>query len=281
MPHPIKIRDRVLDWKGTPYVMGILNVTPDSFSDGGEAQSIESALRKAKELIESGADILDIGGESTRPFSDPVPEEEELKRVIPVIKEIRRAFPEIIISVDTYKSSVAERALIAGADLVNDISGGQFDPKMFDVVRDYSCPYVLMHIKGTPKTMQLNPQYEDLLREIKDYFIRRIDEATKRGISTDNLIIDPGLGFGKTFEHNIEILRNLHFFLDLGRPILIGPSRKSFIGEIIKKPPKERDGGTVGVAIYAYLKGVHILRVHNVALVRDALRVFEYLRTGR
>ncbi len=277
MPTPLKIRDKVFDWKESPFLMGIINVTPDSFSDGGESYTIESAIRKAQELIDAGADIIDVGGESTRPFSEPVPEEEEIKRVIPVIKEIRRSFPEAIISIDTYKASVAERALQVGADIVNDISGGQFDPRMLDVVREYSCPYILMHIKGTPKTMQINPQYTNLLKEIKEYFLQRIEEVERRGISIENIILDPGIGFGKTFEHNIEILRNLHIFHDIGCPILIGPSRKSFIGEIIKKPPKERDGGTAGVAIFALLKGAHILRIHNVALVNDAIKVFKYL----
>lgn len=277
MPTPLKIRDKVFDWKESPFLMGIINVTPDSFSDGGESYTIESAIRKAQELIDAGADIIDVGGESTRPFSEPVPEEEEIKRVIPVIKEIRRSFPEAIISIDTYKASVAERALQVGADIVNDISGGQFDPRMLDVVREYSCPYILMHIKGTPKTMQINPQYTNLLKEIKEYFLQRIEEVERRGISIENIILDPGIGFGKTLEHNIEILRNLHIFHDIGCPILIGPSRKSFIGEIIKKPPKERDGGTAGVAIFALLKGAHILRIHNVALVNDAIKVFKYL----
>lgn len=277
MPTPLKIRDKVFDWKESPFLMGIINVTPDSFSDGGESYTIESAIRKAQELIDAGADMIDVGGESTRPFSEPVPEEEEIKRVIPVIKEIRRSFPEAIISIDTYKASVAERALQVGADIVNDISGGQFDPRMLDVVREYSCPYILMHIKGTPKTMQINPQYTNLLKEIKEYFLQRIEEVERRGISIENIILDPGIGFGKTFEHNIEILRNLHIFHDIGCPILIGPSRKSFIGEIIKKPPKERDGGTAGVAIFALLKGAHILRIHNVALVNDAIKVFKYL----
>lgn len=277
MPTPLKIRDKVFDWKESPFLMGIINVTPDSFSDGGESYTIESAIRKALELIDAGADIIDVGGESTRPFSEPVPEEEEIKRVIPVIKEIRRSFPEAIISIDTYKASVAERALRAGADIVNDISGGQFDPRMLDVVREYSCPYILMHIKGTPKTMQINPQYTNLLKEIKEYFLQRIEEVERRGISIEKIILDPGIGFGKTFEHNIEILRNLHIFHDIGCPILVGPSRKSFIGEIIKKPPKERDGGTAGVAIFALLKGAHILRIHNVALVNDAIKVFKYL----
>ncbi len=277
MPTPIKIRGYLFDWKETPYFMGIINVTPDSFSDGGEAFGIEQAVKKASSLIEAGAHILDIGGESTRPFSDPVPLEEEIKRVIPVIKAIREGFPEIIISVDTYKSKVAELALEAGADIINDISGGQFDPTIMEIARDFHCPYVLMHIKGTPKNMQINPSYEDVIKEIKDYFNERIEVALKKGISEDKIILDPGLGFGKNFQHNLEILKNLEVFHEFNHPILLGPSRKSFIGEILRKPPLERDAGTAGLSIYAYLKGVHILRVHNISIVKDALKTFKYL----
>lgn len=277
MLQPLVIRDYTFDWQDTPYLMGILNVTPDSFSDGGEALSIEKALVKAKALLEGGAKILDIGGESTRPFAEPVPEEEELRRVLPVIKAIRENFPKALISIDTYKSRVAETALKAGADIVNDISGGQFDPRMIDVVCDFNCPIIVMHIKGTPKTMQLNPQYRDLLGEIKEYFKKRIEVFTRKGLSPGKIILDPGLGFGKTFDHNIQILKNLETLKELGHPLLLGPSRKSFLGEIVKKSPKERDGATAGVSIYAYLKGVNFLRVHNVALVQDVLATFKYL----
>ncbi len=276
MLNPLKIRDFTFDWKELPYLMGIINVTPDSFSDGGEAETVEKALEKAKHLLDSGAHILDIGGESTRPFSEPVPEEIEIKRVIPVIKAIRETFPEAIISVDTYKAKVAELALENGADLVNDISGCQFDNNMVNVIKDFQCPVVIMHIKGTPKTMQINPQYDDVIKEIKNYFYERLDFLTKKGINFEKIIIDPGLGFGKTFQHNIEIIRKIEEFMELERPILLGPSRKSFIGEIIKKPPKERDAGTAGFAVYSFLKGVHILRVHNVSLIQDVLNTFKF-----
>ncbi|MEZ0343718.1 MAG: dihydropteroate synthase [Caldimicrobium sp.] len=276
MFNPIQIRGFTFDWKDIPYLMGIINVTPDSFSDGGEAGTLERALEKAEHLLKSGAHILDIGGESTRPFSDPVPEEVEIKRVIPVIKALREKFPEAIISVDTYKARVAELALESGADLVNDISGGQFDKNMVYVIRDFQCPVIIMHIKGTPKTMQINPQYGDVVKEIKDYFYERIDFLTKKGIIFDKIIIDPGLGFGKTFQHNIEIIKKIEEFKEVGRPILLGPSRKSFIGEIINKPPKERDGGTAGFAVYSFLKGIHFIRVHNVSLVHDVLKIFKF-----
>jgi len=275
---PLTVRNYTFDWKEIPYLMGIINVTPDSFSDGGEIESIESAVKKAEKLIKGGAKIIDVGGESTRPFSEPVPEEIEIKRVIPVIKALRENFPDIILSVDTYKSKVAELALEAGADLVNDISGCQFDPRMKEVIKDYGCPVVVMHIKGTPKTMQINPQYEKVVEEIYQYFQKRIEFLVNEGIDFEKIILDPGLGFGKNFEHNLEILRNLEKFMELGRPLLLGPSRKSFIGQILNgKPPKERDAGTAGLCIFAYLKGVHFLRVHEVELINDALQVFKFL----
>lgn len=277
MPLPIKIRDQYFDWEDTPYLMGILNVTPDSFSDGGEAETIDKALAKADKLLQAGAKILDIGGESTRPFAEPVPEEIELKRVLPVVKALREAFPKAILSIDTYKSKVAEETLKAGADIINDISGGQFDPKILDVAKDFNCPIVIMHIQGTPQTMQINPQYQDVIKEIKTYFSERLNILSQKGISLDKVILDPGLGFGKNFTHNLSILKGLKEFQEFDRPILLGPSRKSFIGEILKKPVSERDAGTAGVAIFAYLQGVHFLRVHNVAMVQDTLKTFKYL----
>jgi len=276
MLKPLQIRKVIFDWTETPYLMGIINVTPDSFSDGGEVDTVEKALKRAELLLKEGASILDIGGESTRPFSDPVPEEIEIKRVLPVIKAIRENFPEAIISVDTYKAKVAELALKTGADMINDISGCQFDKKMIDVAKDFQCPIVIMHIKGTPKTMQINPYYENVIKEIKAYFYERIDFLTNKGIAFEKIILDPGLGFGKTFQHNLEIIKNLEEFKEFKRPILLGPSRKSFIGEIVKKPPKERDGGTAGFAIYSYFKGVHFLRVHNVSLINDVLKTFKF-----
>ncbi len=231
MLKPLWIRNVLFDWKEIPYLMGIINVTPDSFSDGGEAETVEKALKKAETLLKEGAQILDIGGESTRPFSDPVPEEIEIQRVIPVIKVIRETFPEAIISVDTYKAKVAELALKNGADLINDISGCQFDKNMVYIARDYQCPIIIMHIKGTPKTMQINPQYNDVVKEIKAYFQERIDFLTKNGISFEKIILDPGLGFGKTFQHNIEIIKKIDEFKEFERPILLGPSRKALSGK--------------------------------------------------
>ncbi len=258
--------------------MGILNVTPDSFSDGGRYSSLEQAVAQAERLLQEGADIIDVGGESTRPFADPVPEEEELKRVIPVIKELRRAFPQAVISVDTYKAKVAELALKEGADIVNDISALRFDSRMVDVVKDFNCPVIIMHMQGTPKTMQISPTYQDVVKEVKEFLKERKDYLISKKISEEKIIIDPGIGFGKTFEHNLTLLRNLASFKELGSPILVGASRKGFIGEIIKKPPHERDAGTAGVTIWCYLQGVNILRVHNVSINKDALALFMTLQ---
>jgi len=274
---PLILGSKTLNWDNIPYFVGILNVTPDSFSDGGKYLNLKSALNRAKELLEEGAEIIDIGGESTRPFSDPVPEEEELKRVIPVIKTIKKEFPDSIISVDTYKSKVAEEALKAGANIVNDISALRFDSNMVEVIKDFNCPIIIMHMQGNPKTMQINPTYKDVVKEVKEFLQKRIEFLVEKGIPFENIIIDPGIGFGKTFKHNLQILKNLESFQELNRPILIGHSRKSFIGEIINKPPFQRDGGTIGISLFAYLKGVHFLRVHKVDLNKDALLTFKFL----
>lgn len=274
----MRIRGRDFSWGKKTYIMGILNVTPDSFSDGGYYVKPEAALRQAERLIEDGADILDIGGESTRPFAQPVPEEEELRRVIPVIEAVRRRFPEIPISVDTYKARVAEEALSAGADIINDVSALRFDPRMAEVIRRHRPPVVLMHMKGTPQTMQLDPRYEDLRGEIRDFLRERAEKVHALGVPREAIILDPGIGFGKTFAHNLELLKAVSFFRELGYPLLYGPSRKAFLGEILKKEPRERDLGTVAVVVYLALAGVDLVRVHNVAWCREALRVIEYLR---
>lgn len=274
---PLILGSKTLNWDNIPYFIGILNVTPDSFSDGGKYLNLKSALNRAKELLEEGAEIIDVGGESTRPFSNPVPEEEELKRVIPVIKTIKKEFPDSIISVDTYKSKVAEEALKAGANIVNDISALRFDSNMVEVIKDFNCPIIIMHMQGNPKTMQINPTYKDVVKEVKEFLQKRIEFLVEKGVPFENIIIDPGIGFGKTFKHNLQILKNLESFQELNRPILIGHSRKSFIGEIINKPPFQRDGGTIGISLFAYLKGVHFLRVHKVDLNKDALLTFKFL----
>ncbi len=267
-----------LNLSSRTHIMGILNVTPDSFSDGGLYYEPEKAIEHALKLIEDGADIIDIGGESTRPGSEPVPEEEELKRVIPVIKRLRRE-SKIPISIDTYKSKVARQALDAGASMVNDISGLRFDPEMKKVVAEYKVPVVLMHIKGTPKTMQTNPSYEALIPEIMDYLREGIMIALESGIREDLIIIDPGIGFGKTFEHNLAIIKNLHEFTYLEKPILIGPSRKAFIGKILGDvPPSMRLEGTLGAVAVAIFNGANIVRVHDVKETVKVAKVVDAIR---
>jgi dihydropteroate synthase len=260
-------------------VMGVLNVTPDSFSDGGLYFDKQLAIDRALQMVEEGADIIDIGGESTRPFSDPVPLEEELRRVIPVIEAIapKVAVP---ISIDTYKAKVASEALQAGASIVNDISGLRFDPDLAKVVSENGAGLILMHIKGTPKTMQLDPHYEDVILEIKQYLKESIKKAESEGVHPDSIVIDPGIGFGKKLNHNLEIFRRLRELEELGKPILVGPSRKSFIGEILGVPVSERLYGTLGAVAYCALKGVHIVRVHDVKAVRQVLDIIDAIESG-
>ncbi len=253
--------------------MGIINVTPDSFYSGSRVtNNVENIARK---MIDEGASILDIGGESTRPGSEPVSTEEELRRVIPAIKAIR-TFSNIPISIDTYKSSVAHEAINAGADIINDISGFNFDPEILDVVKDYKAPYILMHIKGTPKDMQKNPFYDDVVREIYDYFSQKLEILKTKGI--DQIILDPGIGFGKRYEDNLEIIKNIEKFKEFGLPLLVGHSRKSFIGRLLNKvDPKERLTGTLAVTAYLTLKKVDILRVHDVKENFEVVRVITNL----
>ncbi len=264
---------RIVDFNKKPLIMGILNVTPDSFYAGsrvmGEVEHV------ARMMIDEGADILDIGGESTRPGAEAVPLEEELRRVIPAIKAIRE-FSEISISIDTYKSEVAEEAIKAGADIVNDISGFSFDPEIVDVVQKYKVPYILMHIKGTPRDMQVNPFYDDVVEEVMAYFREKIDYLRTRGIG--QIILDPGIGFGKRFEDNIELLKNIDKFKSIDLPILVGHSRKSFIGWILgESEPEKRLYGTLGITAYLTLQGVDILRVHDVKANSDVIEVLRRL----
>jgi dihydropteroate synthase len=256
------------------WFMGVVNITPDSFSDPGECLDKDRAVEKGLEMEKQGADILDIGGESSRPGSNPVSEEEELKRIIPVIAELRKR-TKILISVDTTKAKVAEEALAAGADIVNDISAFRFDDRMPLLVSDSGAPVILMHMKGVPKTMQSNPYYEDLYQEIRCFLEERIATATAYGIQREKIIIDPGIGFGKSMRHNLAIINNMDFLENLDRPILLGISRKSFIGKILNLPPQERSEGTIASAVLSVLKGAHILRVHDVERVKRAITVAE------
>jgi dihydropteroate synthase len=265
----LTIRDRTLIWKKRTYLMGVLNVTPDSFSDGGEFNNLNTAVSQAKYLVESGADILDIGGESTRPGSQEISVEEEINRVLPIIQAIRKELT-IPISVDTTKAAVAKAAVVAGADIVNDISGGTFDPEMLPTVAKLGVPIVLMHIRGTPQTMQKLTDYQDLIGEILQFLEQQINCAIAAGIDPGQIIIDPGIGFAKNYQQNLEILRKLREFQNLNCPILVGVSRKSFIGQILNQPDaKQRVWGTGAACSAAIANSADILRVHDVKEIRE------------
>ena len=255
--------------------MGVLNVTPDSFSDGGQFNEINSAILHVDKMIKNGADIIDIGGESTKPGSEPVSANEESKRIVPIIKAIKNEYKDILISVDTYKSSVAKKAIEAGADFVNDISGLTFDDEMVSLLAQRNIPVVIMHINGKPKTMQKNILYSDLISDMKRFFIKQCEYAINSGIKENNIIIDPGIGFGKTFDHNFTLLKRLKEFEDLGFPILIGPSRKAFIGDVLNLPSNERVEGTIATIVAGILNGANIIRVHDVKEIKRATIVTE------
>jgi dihydropteroate synthase len=265
---------RVLDCAERTLVMGVVNVTPDSFSDGGRYLDADAAVTHALGLVEDGADIVDIGGESTRPHADPVTSEEERERVLPVIEHLAAAHPGLAISIDTRKPEVAAAALAAGACIVNDVSGGRSEG-MFDVVREADAGMVLMHMLGEPKTMQEAPHYDDVVAEVKEYLRGRIEAAEWAGIRPQALAIDPGIGFGKNLEHNLALIRHLDALADLGRPILVGPSRKRFIGAILDLPEGERVEGTAGAVAWLVGRGAHIVRVHDVRQIVRVVRVVD------
>ncbi len=258
----------------TPLIMGIVNVTPDSFSDGGQFLGRQAAVDHALKLVAEGADFLDVGGESTRPGADEVPLEEELRRVIPVIQQLAQA-TTVPISIDTSKAEVARQALRAGASIVNDVSGLLFDPDMIEVCRESRCGVSVMHIQGTPRTMQVEPHYDDVVAEIRDYFAERLSTLSTAGIDPERIVLDPGIGFGKTAQHNLEILSNIAVFRALGRPVLIGHSRKRFLKKLIQREVDERLFGTVGVTLALARQHVDLVRVHDVAANRDALAAYQ------
>jgi dihydropteroate synthase len=272
--YTLQVNDKKYNLGQRTWMMGVINITPDSFSDGGLHFDKDKAVDRGLQLREEGSDIIDIGGESTRPSSEPVTEEEEVRRIIPVISALREK-TDSLISVDTTKSAVARAALEEGADIINDISSSGFDPKMFSVAARYDSPLILMHMKGEPRTMQVNPFYENVLLEVKSFFKERIEAAQAAGIKKEKIIIDPGIGFGKRHKDNLVLINNLHFFEDLGQPILIGTSRKSFIGKILNSSPQQRLEGTIASAVLSILRGAHILRVHDVAAVKKAVLVAE------
>jgi len=269
-----KCRDYKLVLSNKTHIMGILNVTPDSFSDGGKFFKPEIAVKHALDMVKDGADIIDIGGESTRPYSLPITPEEEIRRILPVLKKLVKKV-KVPISVDTYKYEVAKVALEEGASIINDISGLHFDKRIAELVSKYKAGIIIMHIKGTPKDMQENPVYKDVIKEVKSYIKEGIKIAISAGISRNSIMIDPGIGFGKTLEHNLIIFKRLNELKKLGFPILIGPSRKSFIGKILNLPVNERLEGTLAAVAVSILNGASVVRVHDVKEVYRATKIID------
>lgn len=260
------------------FVVGILNVTPDSFYDGGQSAKVDAAVASGLRLLDDGADILDIGGESTRPFSEPVSVEDELGRVLPVVQAILAERPDTVISVDTTKAVVARECLQAGATIINDVSGFEADPGLLAVLAEYQCGYVLMHSLGKPATMQVAPVYAVVLRDLHDYFERKLDILYKAGLAAEKIVLDPGIGFGKTLDHNLEILRNMAHFMDLGRPLYMGLSNKSLWKALLGREGKGRNAATLAATAVLLSQGVRIHRVHEVREARDGLIVAHALR---
>ena len=264
-----------------PALFGILNVTPDSFSDGGDFLDPEAAARYAELLLNEGADIIDVGGESTRPGSDPVSEEEELRRVVPVVRKILEVRPGTVVSVDTYRARTAEAALDAGASIVNDVTALRGDPSMAALVAAAGCPVVLMHMLGEPKTMQKEPHYDDVVEQVRGFLEERAGDAIAAGVRPEHIILDPGIGFGKTPEHNLTLLARLDEIAALGPPVLIGASRKRFLGNVTgAEEAKERVFGTVATTILGYERGATLFRVHDVRANREALAVARAVRAA-
>jgi len=271
----ISCRGRRLALKRIPLVMGIVNVTPDSFSDGGLFLDPDRAAEHALELEAQGADLVDIGGESTRPGSDPVSVDEELRRVLPVLERLQGRIG-IPISIDTRRAEVAAKALAAGAHLVNDVSACS-DPAMVEVLLEYQAPVILMHMKGEPKTMQKAPHYEDVVGEVSSFLARRAEEVERAGVPRERIVIDPGIGFGKRFQDNLELLDHIDKFRALGYPVLVGASRKRFLGELLDAPTERRLFGSLAVAAHCYHRGVEIVRVHDVEPTVQLFRVLDAL----
>ncbi|MBD2176234.1 dihydropteroate synthase [Pseudanabaena sp. FACHB-1998] len=270
---PWLIRDRQFIWGDRTYLMGVLNVTPDSFSDGGKFNSCDAAIKQVEQMLPY-IDILDIGGESTRPNAEAVSAAEECDRVLPIIKALRDAYPQLPISVDTMKASVAKEAIAVGADILNDVSAGRFDPEMLPLVGKLQVPIFLMHMQGEPRTMQLKPHYRHVVQDIKQFLNDAILVAKACGIPKHLIAIDPGIGFGKNLEHNLEIIKNLSVFQDIGAPLLLGVSRKTFIGKLCDRPePSDRLLGTIAACGACIAGGADILRVHDPKEIAEACRV--------
>lgn len=279
MGRTLKWSDHVLNLGQRTHVMGILNVTPDSFSDGGRYVKVNKAVEHALEMAKEGADIIDVGGESTKPFSQNISRNEELDRVIPVIEAISKELT-IPVSIDTYKGVVARESLKAGASIINDISALRFDPQMALVAAQAKVPLILMHMKGTPQNMQEAPAYDDVISEILNFLKDAIEHAKKAGVREDLIIVDPGIGFGKTFENNLQIIKELSRFNQLKVPLLLGSSNKAFIGHILDKAPDERDVGTMATIAAGVMNGAHIVRVHNVKKAVDTVRIIDAIKRG-
>jgi dihydropteroate synthase len=274
MKQSINCKGKLVDLD-RPRVMGIINVTPDSFHDGGQYNHIDGVLKRTETHLKDGADFIDVGAVSTRPGSDDVGEEEELQRLIPAVEAIHKAWPNALISVDTYRSKVAEEALQVGACIINDISAGSFDEQMFDVIQSHQVPYILMHMQGTPKTMQEAPQYENVVIEVVDFFIKHLQHLQDRGIH--DLIVDPGFGFGKSLTHNYALLQHLDQLKVLDVPILAGISRKSMINKVLKTKPEHALNGTTALHMVALDRGARILRVHDTKEARECVALWEAL----
>ena len=273
----INIKGNLLDLN-KPKIMGILNVTPDSFFDGGLYNTEKKVDIQVMKMIEDGMDILDVGGYSSRPGAKEISIDEEIDRVIPVVKFIRKEYPELILSVDTFRSEVARNCLDLGIDIINDISAGCIDKNILDVVAEYNCPYIMMHMKGTPQTMQINPEYENLIKELLIYFAKRIYLAREKGII--DIIIDPGFGFGKTLDHNYTIIKKIENFKLLDLPILVGISRKSFITKQLDINKKDSLNGTTALNMYFLEKNINILRVHDVKEAKECIMLHEKIKSS-
>lgn len=279
MTFTLQWADHVLNLGERTHVMGILNVTPDSFSDGGRYFEIDRAIDHARRMVREGADIIDVGGQSTRPFSKRLSTDEELARVIPVIESLAKEVT-VPISIDTYNSAVAEAGLTAGASIINDISALRFDPQMAAVVAANDVPLILMHMKGTPEDMQKNPVYDDVVKEIITFLRDAASRAVAAGVKKELIIVDPGIGFGKTFDHNLLVLRHLDAFQCINQPILLGTSNKAFIGHILDKPAHERATGTMATVAAGVMNGAHIVRVHHVKQTKETVRVLDAIKNA-
>ena len=272
-----KLRNKTISLGGSPLIMGILNATPDSFSDGGRFNTTKKATNHALKMIDDGADIIDIGGESTRPGSKQISLNEEINRTIPIIKSLRKLNDSILISIDTSKSEVARLAMEEGADIINDVTSYNNDLNMSEIVRKYEAGIILMHMQGTPENMQIDPSYDNVIGEVSEFLNKKILDSIKSGILKESIIVDPGIGFGKNINQNLTLLKNLDKFTKV-HPTLIGLSRKSFIGKIIgEKDPKGRLAGSLGATAFSIIQGAHILRVHDVKETRDVCEIFKHL----